>query len=71
MMCSVSAGKWKSDMNKTKLRTVWTLEEWLAGRARRRSMADAVDPRPGRRRKSSADRRLRRVFGGKRGPDFN
>jgi hypothetical protein len=54
----------------SKLKTDWTWEEWRQSRAARRAVADRIGPQVVRRRESSSDRRLRRAFDGRRGPDF-
>ena len=46
-----------------------TLSEWEAGRAARKEVGDRVAPGPCRRKESSADKRLRAAFVGKRAPD--
>ncbi|HTS19852.1 MAG TPA: hypothetical protein VMP11_19910 [Verrucomicrobiae bacterium] len=45
-------------------------EDWLAGRKRRREAGNRVAPAVICRRKSSGDRRLKRLFRGKRGLSF-
>ena len=45
-------------------------EDWLAGRKARRESSRLVEPRPTRRRQSSSDRRLKKLFKGKRGLPF-
>ena len=44
--------------------------DWLAGRKARRASSRLVEPAPIRRQTSSSDRRLKRLFRGKRGPAF-
>ena len=51
-----------------KLKTDWTWEEWQQSRAARRAVTARVGPPVTRRRESSSDRRLRKAFGGERGP---
>ena len=53
------------------LKVDWTWEEWQASRAARKAVADRVGPPVIRRKDSSSDRRLRRVFNGERGPAFD
>jgi len=50
------------------LKVSWTWEEWMQSRAARREMSKLVGPAVIRRRKSSADRRLRAAFSGQRAP---
>jgi hypothetical protein len=45
-------------------------EDWLKGRRWRRELGERVAPRVIRRRRSSSDRRLRRLFRGRRGLRF-
>jgi hypothetical protein len=45
-------------------------EDWRAGRAQRRKTGMRVAPEIIRREKSSADRRLRRLYNGERGLPF-
>jgi hypothetical protein len=45
-------------------------EDWKAGRAQRRKTGRRVAPEIIRREKSSADRRLKRLFNGQRGLPF-
>lgn len=52
------------------LKVSWTWEEWQASRAARRAVAQRVGAKVTRRGESSSDRRLRRTFGGQRGPAF-
>ncbi len=54
----------------SKLKTDWTWEEWQASRANRRAVASRIGPPVIRRSESSSDFRLRKAFGGKRGPFF-
>ena len=51
-------------------KTSWGWEEWLASRDERRAVANLVGPATVRRKSSSSDRRLRKAFGGERGPSF-
>ena len=55
---------------KSELKTSWGWEEWLGSRAARRAVANRVGPPVVRRESSSSDRRLRKAFGGQRGPAF-
>lgn len=55
----------------SELKTTWSWEEWQASRAARRSATQQVGPESVRRRSSSSDRRLRKQFKGKRGPEFS
>jgi hypothetical protein len=45
-------------------------EDWLAGRKARREISERLVPQGSQRPNSSADRRLRRKFNGKRGLPF-
>jgi len=45
-------------------------EDWLAGRRARRGTGNRVAPEVIRRKESSSDRRLRRLFAGERGLPF-
>ncbi len=56
--------------SKDKLKTDWTWEEWQASRAKRRAVAAKVGPPVIRRKESASDARLRKAFGGERGPKF-
>jgi hypothetical protein len=51
-------------------RIIITWEEWQKGRARRKRLGNLVAPRVIRRKESSSDRRLQKMFGGKRGLPF-
>ena len=53
-----------------KIKTNWTWEEWQRSRKARRAVTDRITPLPVRRKRSSSDKRLRKAFGGQRGPDF-
>lgn len=50
------------------LKVSWTWEEWMQSRAARRELSKLIGPATTRRRKSSADRRLRAAFSGQRAP---
>jgi hypothetical protein len=52
------------------LKTDWTWEEWQASRAKRHAVANRIGPPVVRRSASSSDFRLRKAFGGERGPRF-
>lgn len=52
------------------MRGVMPFEDWQAGRTERRKIGNLVAPRVIRRKKSSSDRRLKRLYGGKRGLPF-
>jgi hypothetical protein len=45
-------------------------EDWLKGRRHRRELGNRVAPEILRRRSSSSDRRLKKLFNGKRGLPF-
>jgi hypothetical protein len=45
-------------------------QDWLKGRAARRATGNRVAPAVIRRQKSSSDRRLKKLFAGKRGLPF-
>jgi hypothetical protein len=45
-------------------------EDWLRGRKRRREIGNLVAPAVIQRKKSSSDRRLKKLFKGKRGLPF-
>jgi hypothetical protein len=49
---------------------VMSYPDWLQGRRRRRELGNRVAPAIIRRRSSSKDRRLRRLFKGERGLPF-
>jgi hypothetical protein len=49
---------------------VLSWEDWLKGRRWRRELGERVAPRVIRRRRSSSDRRLRKLFKGRRGLAF-
>jgi hypothetical protein len=46
-------------------------EDWQRGRAARREITNRVAPAIIRRERSSSDRRLKKLFDGKRGPAFS
>ncbi len=48
----------------------WEWDEWLESRAARRRISEKIGPGVSRRKSSSADKKLRRLFNGERGPDF-
>jgi hypothetical protein len=50
------------------LKTSWTWAEWQQSRALRKTISDQVSPTESRRSKSSADRRLKAAFSGRRAP---
>lgn len=52
------------------MKVSWTWEEWQASRDARRAVALKTGPRVCRRKAGSSDKRLRKCFDGKRGPDF-
>lgn len=54
---------------KQPLKTHWTWDEWLASRGARREATSKVWPGSIRRSHSSSDRRLRKAFAGRRGPE--
>jgi hypothetical protein len=45
-------------------------EDWLKGRRFRREMGNLVAPKTIRRKRSSSDRRLKKLFNGERGLSF-
>jgi len=52
------------------MKTKWTLDEWLEGRARRRRIADRISPAECGRESSRDDAELRKAFGGRRNLPF-
>ena len=52
------------------MREVMSWEDWLKGRRWRRELGNRVAPEVIRRKQSSKDRRLRRLFDGERGLPF-
>ncbi len=52
------------------LKGIMSWEDWLKGRRWRRELGERVAPAVIRRRRSSADRRLRQAFRGRRGLPF-
>jgi len=53
------------------MKTSWTWEEWLQSRKARKAASDRITTESIRRAASSSDRRLKKAFGGQRGPAFN
>lgn len=52
------------------MREVMSWEDWLKGRRWRRALGNRVAPEVIRRKQSSKDRRLRKLFNGERGLPF-
>jgi hypothetical protein len=52
------------------MREVMSWEDWLKGRRWRRELGNRVAPEVIRRKQSSKDRRLRKLFNGERGLPF-
>jgi len=50
------------------MKVSWTWKEWQAERAERKALSSKIGPAACRRKESSSDKRLRRLFKGNRGP---
>ena len=52
----------------SEIKVSWTWEEWQRSRATRKAISEKAGPAEVRRGSSSADRRLRTAFAGRRAP---
>ena len=57
--------------NSKQPKVCWEWEEWLESRNARRRISEKIGPSVSRRSTSSADKKLRRLFKGERGPSFH
>jgi hypothetical protein len=61
----------KSKTRSVKVKQTVTWEDWVTGREARRILSRRLAGGSTRRESSSSDRRLRKLFNGKRGPSFS